>query len=258
MVKQTTYEGLMSRYMDGFGRTQPIRGEQVAATTATVLAGAGGTLSIQKTGFTKSPPTLPSGVTSYLVTRAFITSTGSGVLWLCKLVNLGNFNNTTNTFTDGSAMPTVTELGTSRVTSGAVIAEVTVALNSNAGNLVITYVDQDGNTAEAATSRAMTNSAAVGSMQFITINTSDVAVRDITNITRSGGASHAGTIVFYGVVPIAMLGNGGPTSGEGVDLLTTRFHYLPLGAADEIVVIQGISTTANTVCTGYLSMVGDS
>ena len=74
----------------------------------------------------KSPPiytveTMPSGVTGFRLTNATLySSIQTAPYLLVKLVDLGTFTFGTG-FTDGSAMPTVTEGGISRIMHSALI-----------------------------------------------------------------------------------------------------------------------------------------
>ena len=249
----------MARYAAGYGRVQPIWGEQDAATTATALAGASN-ISWQKVGDTKAfPSSLPSGVSGFIPTRATITSSNNlGTCWLVRLVDLGSLNISTNTFTDGNAMPTVTELNTSRAMSGIVLMEVTTVLNATPGNLQITYTDQDGNTAESNTAQAFAASAAVGSIGVVNLNSGDTGVRDITNAQRTAGTTPTGVIKLWGVIPVAMMMNTSAGQGETVDLLTTQFCPQLFGTSEQLYVLVASVTAANTVCHGALHVVGDS
>lgn len=205
------------------------------------------------------PSSLPSGVSGFIPTRFTVTSSNNlGAIYLCRLVNLGSLNISTNTFTDGSAMPTVTELNTSRAMSGIVLIEVTTVLNATPGNLQITYVDQDGNTAESNTAQAFAASAAVGSIGVVTLNSGDTGVRDITNAQRTAGTTPTGVITLWGVIPLAIVHNVATGQGETVDLLTTRFAPQFWGTSDEVYALVGSVTAANTVCHGVINFVGDS
>lgn len=72
-------------------------------------------------------------------------------------------------------------------------ARVTTILTSTAHNITITYMDQDGNTAEAGSAQAARASAAVGTIPltipqwFYYLNAGDTGVRKITNWATSAG-----------------------------------------------------------------------
>src|SRR5262249_15156278 len=121
----TAYNDLLQRLGAGYWLQQPFWDEITTATGAL-----GGALNVQKLGLTKTLPSLPSGVTAYMATSvcASVTGANQGGLLIAKLINLGSLNIATPTFTDGSAFPTVTELGASNSTWGPVFVEVTTAL----------------------------------------------------------------------------------------------------------------------------------
>jgi hypothetical protein len=196
--------------------------------------------------FRALPSPLPTGVTAYIPTRVFIGSSVAGeVLW-CRLVNLGSIDISPSTFTDANAFPTYTELGDASVSeSGVVFAEVTTVLNATPGSLAITYVDQNGNTAEATTAVALTASAAVGTGAFIALNAGDYAVRDITAAARTLGTTPTGVIKFWGVRPLIMT----PVTSLGgtmENLLTSAFHPQRFAAGDQLAVIFMNTTQVKT------------
>ncbi len=177
--------------------------------------------------FRSLPGTLETGVTAYIPTEIFAhtsTNQGGGII-VGELINFGSLNISTNTFTDGSAMPTRTIFNTSTAMCSPIFMEVEVALNATPGTLVVTYVDQNGNTAEASTSHTLTASAIPGSTSTVVLNTTDWGARDVTNAVRSAGTTPTGTIRFWGIVPIAIVpeGNGtaGLSVGGSIDLLNS-------------------------------------
>ena len=86
--------------------------------------------------------------------------------------------------------------------------EVTTVMSATATNLTVTYVDQDGNTAEAATAVALTVSSAVNRIPLptprysVALNGSDTGLRNVTNI-QSSGANTGAANMFIGH-PIAV------------------------------------------------------
>lgn len=255
MARSTTYNQLLARAAS-HGRRQPIWGEQVTATTASILAGTP-QISLQRVGRTKAlPSSLPTGVAGFIPTRFTVSSATGTALWLVRLVDMGSLDISSNTFTDGSAMPTVTELNTSRALPGIVLVEVTTVLNATPGSLSITYTDQSGNTA-ANTAQAMTASSAVGSMGIVNFNAGDTGAVDITTAARTGGTTPTGVVKFWGVIPVAMVYNT-LQIGETVDLLTTRFAPHFMGTSEELYVLAGSITSANTVVQGSVFYIGDS
>lgn len=255
MARSTTYNQLLARAAS-HGRSQPIWGEQATATTSSILTGSP-QLNLQRVGRTKAlPSSLPTGVSGFIPTRLTMSSSQGTALWAVKLVDLGSLNISTNVFTDGSAMPTVTELNTSRSLPGIVLAEVTTVLSATPGNLSITYTDQSGNTA-ATSAQTISGSAAVGSIGMVVLNAGDIGAVDITTAARTGGSSPTGVFKFWGVIPIAMVYNSSQV-GETVDFLTTRFVPQFMGINDEFQVLVGSITLANTVVQGSVFYLGDS
>lgn len=255
MPKVTTYNGLINRISNGFVKNQPIWGE---AQTAGATLG-GNTTPMLRTGWTMTLPTpLPTDVSQYLatyITAASNLATSSTLV--AKLVNLGSLDIATPTFTDGAAMPTVTELGVSRQVSGPIFIEVTTVLNAAPGSITVTYVDQDGNAAETTAAQALGASAPVRSSGFIQLNTPDIGARDITTATRTGGTTPTGVIRFWGIIPISIVETDWVAGVPGADnLLTAGFCYSPLGAGDTV----GLFALGSTVraLTGNITFIGDS
>ena len=246
----TTFNGMLSRAAAGYGMSQPAWSEQTATTTNGIFNGP--VLSMQKGPESKAMPSpLPTGVTAYIPTRYCMLSFNSGdcSLLIAKLVDLGSLDISGPTFTDGSSMPTITECGVSRVTSSAVIAEVTTAFSATPGSYTITYVDQDGNAAETTSSVALTGSALVGSCSPVALNTGDTGVRDITAATRTGGTTPTGVMKFWGVIPLTILPMPAGTANSASawmsqDLVQGAFNPYRLGAGD---IVGGIYLDSTAV-----------
>lgn len=161
-------------------------------------------------GHTAALPSLPSGVASYIPLSMMIACSASGAIIVGKLIDMGSFDiSGSGTFTDGSAMPTVTELGVSRAIPTALIAEVTTAISFSVTtpSISVTYTDQDGNSS---TSPNLTipNACPVGQVGFGTLATGDFGLTDITNCTRVGSpTTPVGVIKFWGMIPLAIMSN---------------------------------------------------
>jgi len=248
------YNVLISQIGAGYWLQQPLWGE--VANTPIIMGG--NNLQIVRLGETKALPNpLPTDVTAYLVTRISAAQSSAGSLLLGKLINLGSLDisGASGTFTDGSAMPTITELGTSNITASAVFVEVTTALSGAPGSFTITYVDQDGNAAETTTAQALGASAPVRSGGWVVLNSPDWGARDITAAARSGGTTPTGTIKFWGMIPLTIL--PGTTSNVvwSENLLTGTFSLPRLGAGD---MIGGFVFNNNTqAIVGDVFVVGD-
>lgn len=177
-----------------------------------------------------------------------------------KMVDLGSLNIATPTFTDGNQMPTITEMGVSRQTSGAVYCEVTTALNATPGSITVTYVDQDGNSAETTSAQSLpTSNNGIKAGGFIFLNSTDTGVRDITTATRTGGTTPTGIVKFWGLIPIAlMIGTANGSQNIMENLLTSGFNPVRLGAGDVVkVLVTAGSTTAAAALSGNIFIVGD-
>lgn len=89
--------------------------------------------------------------------------------------------------------------------------EITTALSATAHTLTVTYVDQDGNTAEAAAAYAAPVSAVaarsptVAGQWFVPLNTSDTGARYLTNIAQSTITSVTGVTNWWVAHPITMM-----------------------------------------------------
>lgn len=89
--------------------------------------------------------------------------------------------------------------------------EITTALSATAHNLTVTYVDQDGNTAEAAAAYAAPVSAVAGrsptvaGQWFVPLNAGDTGARYLTTIAQSTITSVTGVTTWWVAHPIAMM-----------------------------------------------------
>ena len=246
-----SFDDIITRISNDYTVNQPIWNE---LQTATVTAN---NLSINRVGRTKLMPSLPSGVTSYIPTAISLIGSTSNALYLAgKLVSLGTWNLSTATFTDGSAMPQQTVFGTaSTYVPSPVILEVTTALNATPGGVSVTYTDQSGNSTETA-AFSWGASSPIGTCMWLPLNSPDWGVRDITNVTQSGGTSPTGACKLYGIVPFGLFYSVG--SGGAVEsMLTYDFCFNELGAGDEIGVF-GMMSSATKAVMGHIFIVGDS
>lgn len=232
----TSYNDIINRIGGGFSLQQPLWGEHTTAVTATLIST--DTFSRARVGDAKPLPSgLPTGVTAYIPTRVSASITlASQTILLAKMINLGSLDisGASGTFTDGSSMPTITELGVSRTTASAVLMEVTSDLSALPGTITITYVDQNGNAAETTAAMTLTTLAASRTVGAVILNSGDTGVQDITAAARSGGTVPTGTIKFWGLVPISFLAGSPGTIGVCVmdNLVTSAFNWVKLGAGD--------------------------
>ena len=250
------YDDYITRVGTGHWLQQPIYDEVNANTTALFATNL---KNWQKMGFTKVLPSpLPSGVTAYLVTRLFVTSTNIDVSMLFgKLVDMGSLDISSNVFTDGSAMPTVTALGSSRVLASPIFVEVTTGLNATPGSLSVTYIDQDGNTAEATTAQAMGASSVAKSAGVAILNSTDWGARDVTTAARTAGTTPTGVVKFWGVIPLGLFIMTPQVDGISfvVDLTNNKCNQFRFGAGDTLGGFV-LGTIAKSVL-GSIYIVGD-
>lgn len=254
-----SYDDLVNRVGGLYSRAQPVQGEQGAA-THNLLSN---NTVWQRCGDTQlMPNSLPTGVSSFIPTRVTVSaSTTDDAILICWMTSLGSLNIATPTFTDGNAMPTVTELGVSNVTYSPVLCEVTTVLNGTPGSLQIKYVDQSGNASELAPATAMTASAAVGSSSWVPLNAGDWGVQDlVTGTTRTGGTTPTGTVKFWGVIPIALVPANLTNSSQTPvveDLIIGAMNMIRLPAAAQVGCFF-LGSTAAKVVWGDMYLIGDS
>jgi len=254
----TLYNQYLSRTSSNFDSQ-----EHFYADIQTTTVNLGGTvLAIQRAGsMVAMPNPLPTGVTAYIPTMVTGVSSLTTLTFLVgKLINLGSIDisGASGTFTAGNAMPTKTELGVSRQVWSPLIIEVTTGLNATPGTLTVTYKDQDGNAAEAASAVSLGASAPVFSSGIVPLNTGDIGVTQITNATRGAGTTPTGVVQFWGMSdPIALFPANPALNGPAVaNLMTSAFHPVRLGAGDQIgVFIIGSNATKSTF--GFISFVGE-
>lgn len=251
----TTYDGLVSRISNQFNSRLVGAGNYTVAKTALYSTPAGGLVAADMCLVTPTK-TLPSGVTSYIPTEVIVITQTQGLpILIAEMIDLGSLDisGASGTFTDGSTMGTRTEGGATNNNYASVMMEVTTALNATPGSITVTYIDQDGNTAEPTTSITLAASAVVGSGAWLPLNNPDIGVRDITAATRTGGTSPTGVIKFWGVRPIALVPSSGGAIAPFSLLNNGIIRRLPANAN-----IMAIApTTAATGSAIEIKIVGD-
>ncbi len=121
-----------------------------------------------------------------------------------------NHASSTSTAIDSANRPSRYQT-TSLAPSNFLAGEVTTALSATAHNLTITYVDDAGNTAEAASAYAAPVSAAANRLPlvspnwFLPLNAGDRGLRYLTNIAQSTITSVTGISNFFIGHPLAFL-----------------------------------------------------
>lgn len=206
-------------------------------------------------GYTRALPTPSASVVSLIPTLLTAHCSTYCTIFVAKLTNFGSINIGTNVFTDGSTMGTGTRMGVSSANLfGPILLEVTTSLNTFPGNLTIDYTDQDGN-AQTGTSQALGGSMNAGNCGFYTITST--GVRDVTNITQSGGTTPSGVVKAWGVTPIGFVSGGAGTATGVTDLITDMFAPLRLSASDTIGIFTIASASTARGVTGHISYVGE-
>ena len=255
----TTLAAFVQRITNGnYWATYPIWQERVTAPTNNGF----GTVEIGiKATDMLAFPALPTGVTAFIPTGlTFIPSTGIGSFIFGRLTNLGTHNFATNTFTDGSVMPTMTEGGTSRIVSSMVIAEVTTGFSAAASTFSFTYKDQDGATPNTSTTLSVSASIAIGSCAICRLASGDYGVQDISACTNTG--TPTGIMKFWGIEPLCAgsfyNGGAGGVFPFNANLIGKDLSVLRCGAADQLggFIFKG-SATATSAQVGSLFVVGD-
>lgn len=268
MAVMKTFDEFLARIGNGFYRQVPL---QSKGTVNSVCISSGPNDSqftkVGKLEARYTVPSMESGVSAYIPLRVMYSGASDASLMIGRLTNLGDLDisGASGTFTDGSAMPTYTELGVASVSRPSmVIAEVTTVLSALPGTFTITYVDQDGNTAEAGPSNTLVSAAAVGACGYVQLNSADWGVRDITTAARASGTTPTGVLRFWGIEPIAFFESGPANSGSPIvmeDFIMQSLNLFPLAAGSLIggFYFGSLNTFSAVTSYGYgqLFFVGD-
>jgi hypothetical protein len=138
---------------------------------------------------------------------------------------------------------------------GALMMEVTTALNALPGTLVITYDNQSG-TSHSTASLTLTASATVNTAALPSLASGDYGIRNITGAVRSGGTAPTGVINFYGLLPIGVVQIGVVNVTGSRDLITAAPFPPRLLANEQIALLTSIATAR--AWTGFIRYIGDS
>ncbi len=139
---------------------------------------------------------------------------------------------------------------------------VTSTLSATAHNITVTYVDQDGNVAEAAPLYAAAVSAVAGRTNFpagqwfMPMNSPDTGVSYITNITQSSITSVTGTSQFFIGHPLALAPFPAANVPFIYDGINSAFNLTRIydGACLSFMT-PAIATTGNITYTGLIRLV---
>lgn len=152
-----------------------------------------------------------SGDTLHITTiTAQATAISSFLLFDCLWDMSYNHGSSTSTAIDSSNRPD--RYQTEALAAGSFISgEITTALSATAHNITVTYVDQSGNSAEAAALYAAPASAVAGRTPlvagnwFVPLNAGDYGVRYLTNIAQSTITSVTGATTWFIGHPLALV-----------------------------------------------------
>jgi hypothetical protein len=205
-----------------------------AATAANTTSGY---VTASRLSNTITVPSVGAGFSGYVITMLDILSRHNDNATFAILeYTLGTLAVATNTFTDGSTMPTKTVRGSSLQT-GSMLAWLvaTAALTATTPAVTITYKNEEGTGSRTATLTLPTN-AALGSAFFINphLQAGDTGIQDVTNMSKSAGT--AGTLKVYGGLVLGCALNGNSTNGQHgwLDPLVAPMPNILLEANDTI------------------------
>jgi hypothetical protein len=139
------------------------------------------------------------------------------------------------------------------------IVEVTTPLSfGSTCTITVTYTDQDGNTGATTAAISLTTGWLLNQAGFIQLASGDSGLIDITGVTRGGTpTTPSGVITFWGVIPIAILGQPLASQPAVASVIGGgKFNLIPLGAGDTLTVFRIGSNSAGRT-TGELLIVGD-
>lgn len=249
-------EDFISRVETGYGQIRQGSFYWPASTVS------GGQRPINQSSYFAPIASLPSGVTAFIPTCLHhFNRNGNSISTIFGVeILLGSINLATNTFTDGAAMPTVTELGVaSQVTASSVMVRVKNTTNSSPGTVTMTYTNQDGTTSRSVALDAL-SSAPVGSMIFqSSMQSTDWGVRDVTNLVQSGGSSPSGEIEVIGLIPLGTLFSGINDVTMGfLDFLCQDFNLIKMDATSKTKITGLALDTGSSAGVTQVFMVGDS
>ena len=151
------------------------------------------------------------GDTQHITNVTIQASAVSSLMLVDRLWDM-TYNHATATSTNVDSSNRPDRYQTAALAPGNFISgEITSALSATAHNLTVTYVDQDGNTAEAAAAYAAPVSAVAGrtptvaGQWFVPLNAGDTGARYITNVSQSTITSVTGTTTWWIAHPLCLV-----------------------------------------------------
>ena len=142
-----------------------------------------------------------------------------------------------------------------------VSGEITTALSATAHNITVTYVDQDGNAAEAATAYAAPVSAVanrtptVAGQWFVPLNGTDTGARYLTNITQSTITSVTGVTNWFLGHPLAFMPFAVANIPQVLDGINSAFNLVRIyDDACLAFMTPAVASAATIVHTGQIKL----
>lgn len=218
MISEATVNGKKQTWMyqkvgvagPAIGASQWLWRQGTLPATASVAAAApGGTNYTRTTTGALEQFNATAGDTLHFVNWIGANTVGGGTgLMLVDVLWGANFNMATSGNVAVTGVPTRYQTATT-APGNFISGNVTTVLNATANNLTLTYVDQDGNAAEAGSALAIRVSSAVGTIPYTQptwyypLNAGDTGLRNITNHNLS--AASTGNVDQMIAHPIALL-----------------------------------------------------
>lgn len=200
----------------------------------------------------------PSGSTTLHLTTAFASASNAPntLLMYDRIWHGASVLHTVNTAQPISGVP-LRYTGTASAGNLAFL-EVTTLLGATAQNLTMTYVDNNGNSAEAAAALAITASSAVTRIPhvpyFIPLNSGDTGIQRITQLQFSA-ANSAGVSNIVMCHPLAFLPCPVANTMQVMDGINSAFNLVQIqnGACISLLEIKGVGSA--TTYTGQAILV---
>lgn len=198
-----------------------------------------------------------SGDTLHLTTmQASASASPNTLLMYDRLWHGGSVDHTIATSQSITGVPT--RYATTTAHGNFAFLEVTTALGATAQNVTLTYVDQDGNTAEASAALAIIASSVVTRIphlpHFIPLNAADQGLRNATAIQFSAGNTAGASALVIGHA-LAWMPLNATDQMQALDGVNSAFNLIRLldGAAPAFIELKGVATATNY--TGTVTLV---
>lgn len=226
------------------------------AAGANAAAAPGGTNPTNSTTGGLGQASASSGDTLHLTTWTG-ASTTAGSLMLYDYVFGVNINHAT---TSNSVTGVPTRYQDTTAAGNFISGRVTTVLNSTASNVTVTYMDENGNTAEAAAAIAIRVSAAVQTTPLtqpvwsIPLNSPDYGVRKITSIALS--AAQTGNVDWFIGKPLAILPQPVANVAFVLDGINSAFNLVRVQDTACLALMEFFKTvTTATTISGMIQLV---